>query len=306
MILLTGGTGTLGTPLLQRLVGAGLDVRCLVREPRRLGPARVQVQIAIGNLGDRHGFAKALRGVDTVVHLGATTRDQARGPIEEINGVSTARMIATARRAGVERFVFVSSIGASKYSTSRFIRTQANSRDAIAAAGFESLIFEASIIYANHDPWLGTLAKLSHLPFMPVPGDGKSKFQPIWADDAADAITAALLTSSNGGVGEGVGRTDRATHSHYVELVGPDVMTHDQMLRVAMRHYGRRRPLVHLSRGMAERLLRLQEWYLGPSAFATWDEAELMQFSSVATRGTADVEALGVQPLAMADVLPAR
>jgi NADH dehydrogenase len=246
-----------------------------------------------------------LRGVDTVIHLGASTRDQARGPIEELNGVATARMIATARRAGVERFVFVSSIGASPLSTSRFIRTQANARNAIAAAGFESLIFEASIIYADRDPWLGTLAKLSHLPVMPVPGDGKTLFQPIWADDAADAITAALLTA-DGGIGEGVGRTDLATHTHYLELVGPEVMTHDQMLRVAMRHYGRRRPLLHLSPRFSERLLRLQEWYLGPSAFATWDEAELMQLSSVGSRGTADVEALGVQPLAMADVLPAR
>lgn len=305
MILLTGGTGTLGKPLLQRLVGAGMDVRVMVREPRRLGPARVQVQIAIGNLADRHGFAKAVRGVDTVIHLGATTRDQARGPIEEINGVATARLIAAARKAGVKRFVFVSSIGASPVASSRFIRTQANARNAVAAAGFESLIFEASIIYADHDPWLGTLAKLSLLPVMPVPGDGKTKFQPIWADDAADAITAALLTSDDG-VGAGVGRTDMATHTHYVELAGPDVMTHDQMIRTAMRHYGRRRPLLHLSPSMSQRLLRLQEWYLGPSAFATWDEAQLMQFSSVARRGTADVEALGVQPLAMPDVLPAR
>jgi hypothetical protein len=45
---------------------------------------------------------------------------------------------------------------------------------------------------------------------------------------------------------------------------------------------------------------------LGPAAFATWDEALLMQFPAVASRGTADVEALGVQPLTMADVLPAR
>jgi uncharacterized protein YbjT (DUF2867 family) len=305
MILLTGGTGTLGKPLLQRLVGAGLDVRCMVREPRRLGPARVQVQIAVGNLADRHGFGKALRGVDTVIHLAASTRDQARGPIEELNGVATARLIAAARRAGVKRFVFVSSIGASKFASSRFIRTQALARDAIAAAGFESLIFEASIIYADRDPWLGTLSKLSYLPVMPVPGDGRTRFQPIWADDAADAITAALLTA-DGGAGKSAGRSDPQSQSHFFELVGPEVVTHDQMVRTAMRHYGRRRPLLHLAPPTAERLLRFQEWYLGPSAFATWDEAVLMLYSSVAARGTADVEALGVQPLAMAEVLPPR
>jgi NADH dehydrogenase len=252
------------------------------------------VQIAVGNLADRHGLGKALRGVDTVVHLGATTRDQARGPIEEINGVATARLIAAARRAGVQRFVYVSSIGASRYAPSRFIRTQALARDAIATAGFEPLIFEASIIYAPNDPWIGLLSKLSRLPAMPVPGDGKTRFQPIWAEDAADAIAAAML------------RTEAAPPAHFTELAGPEELTHDEMLRIAMRSFGRSRPLFHLEGPLAERLLRLQEWYLGPSALATWDEAELMDYPAVAKRGTADVEALGVQPLTMAEVMPAR
>lgn len=304
MILLTGATGTLGKPLLARLIAGGQDVRCFVRDPRRLGPARVQVQIAIGNLGDHRGVGRALRGVDTVVHLAATTRDQSRGSIEEVNGVATARLVNAARRAGVRRFVYVSSLGASRNAPSRFIRSQALARDAVAAAGFESLIFEASIIYAPDDRWVALLRRLSHLPAMPVPGDGKARFQPIWAEDAADAMMAALLTE-DGGVGGGVGRSDSSTHSHYVELVGPEVLTHDAILKTAMRGFGRRRPLLHVPPGLARRALRLQEWYLGPSALATWEEAELMQYPSIAIRDTADVEALGVQPLAMADALPA-
>ncbi|MFY9469005.1 MAG: NAD(P)H-binding protein, partial [Solirubrobacterales bacterium] len=283
MILLTGATGTLGRPLLNRLTGSGAEVRCLVREPRRLGSARVQVQIAIGNLGDRRGFARAVRGVDTVIHLGATTRDQTRGSIEEINGLATARLVNAAQRAGVARFVYVSSIGASRYAASRFIRTQALARDAVAAAGFESLIFEASVIYAPTDRWIGLLRRLSHLPVLPVPGDGLTAFQPIWAEDAADAVMAAVLTQ-DGGVGAGVGRSDSATRSHYVELAGPEVLTHDEMLRAALASFGRHRPLLHLPPKLAHNLLRLQEWYLGPSALATWDEATLMDYPSVATR----------------------
>jgi NADH dehydrogenase len=293
VILLTGATGTLGKPLLARLVGAGQDVRCLVREPRRLGPQRVLVQIAIGNLADRHGFDKALRGVDTVIHLAATTRDQARGPIEEVNGIGTARLLAAARRAGVQKFVYVSSIGASRSAPSRFIRTQALARDAVAASGIEPLIFDASIIYAPDDPWLSIVSKLSHFPLMPVPGDGKTLFQPIWADDAADAITSAILKGSN-------------SLDHRPELVGPEVLTHDQILKAAMNHFGRRKPLLHLSDDWTRRLLRLQEMYLGPAAVATWDEAQLMKFPAVGARGTADLNALGVEPMALADVLPAR
>lgn len=293
MILLTGATGTLGRPLLERLVGSGEKVRVLVREPRRLGPQRVQVQIAIGNLADRRGFDKAMRGVDTLIHLGATTRNQLRGSIQEINGLATNRLISAARRQGVRRIVYVSSIGASPYSQSRFIRTQALSRDAVMSSGLEPLVFDASIIYAPNDPWMRLLHKLAQLPVMPVAGDGQSKYQPIWAEDAADAVTAAILG-------------DRATHDRPIQLAGPQTLTHDQILRIAMAHFGEVRPLLHVSAKWSRRLLYAQEAYLGPSALATWGEAQLMQLSSTTDRGTADLKRLGVEPLPMSEVLPPR
>jgi NADH dehydrogenase len=304
VILLTGATGTLGKPLLARLIGTGQPVRCLVRQPRRLGPHRVQVSIAAGNLADYHGFDNAMRGVDTVVHLASSIRDQMRGSIEELNGIATSRLVGAAERAGVKRFVFVTPIDASPYQSSRFMRSKALATEAVAAGAFESLIFESSIIYAPDDPWLSLVSKLSFLPLMPVPGDGRARFQPIWADDAADAILSALLRED--GSADTSGRSDAGSHAHFIELAGPDVLTHDEMLRLAMRSHHRERPLLHLPRKTARRLLKLEEWYLGPSAFATWDEAQLMQFPAIPARGTSDVEALGVQPLAMPDVLGAR
>ncbi|MGB1582770.1 MAG: NAD(P)H-binding protein [Solirubrobacterales bacterium] len=290
MILLTGATGTLGKPLLTRLTGAGEKVRVLVREPRRLGPQRVKVQIAIGNLADRHGFDKAMRGVDTLIHLGATTRDQARGSIQEVNGLATNRLLSAAKRAGVKRVVYVSSIGASPFSKSRFVRMQALSRDAILGSGLEPLVFDASIIYAPDDPWISLLRKLSRLPVLPVPGDGTSQFQPIWAEDAADALTSAILN-------------DVTTPDRGLALVGPEVLTHDQILETALRNFGADKRLLHISPKWSRRLLYAQEAYLGPSALATWGEAQLMQLSSVTTRGAADMRELGVDPIRLADVL---
>src|SRR6201993_1874697 len=108
MLLLTGATGLVGTAVLRRLIAAGSPVRCLVRDPRKLGERRVRVQIALGDLADPPSFRNALRGVDTVVHLAGTIRDQPRGSIEELNGVATWRMVEAAERAGVRRFVFFS------------------------------------------------------------------------------------------------------------------------------------------------------------------------------------------------------
>ena len=115
MLLLTGATGSIGSRLLPLLLERGEDVRCLVREPRRLGERRVDVQIALGDLGemsDPYLVRQALRGVDTVVHLAATIRDQPPHRIEELNGLATVRLLRAAERSGVERFVFFSALNA--------------------------------------------------------------------------------------------------------------------------------------------------------------------------------------------------
>src|SRR2546429_7431857 len=103
MLLLTGATGLVGSALLPRLVAEGVPVRCLVRDPRRLGAERVRVQIALGDLGDFMSFRHALRGVDTVVHLASVVRDQPNGSIEELAGIATWRLGEAGGRAGVPR-----------------------------------------------------------------------------------------------------------------------------------------------------------------------------------------------------------
>ncbi len=290
---MTGATGTVGRPLLSRLLGTGQDVRCLVREPRRLGPDRVNVQIALGDLAEPKGFARAMRGVETVVHLATATRDQKRGTIEELGGLATLRLVAAARRAGVRRIVHISSFGASTASPSRFIRTQALASETVRESELELLQFEAGIIYAPGDPWLALVAELANLPLMPVIGNGRAAFQPIWAEDAADAITAALL--------KGI-----ATPGAPIALAGPEQLTQNEILRLVMRHHGKQKPLVHLPAGLARRVLTRHERRVGPAALVSWDQVAMLQRSALSPRGTGDLEALGVSPLAMADVMPTR
>src|ERR671918_2684656 len=116
VLLLTGATGLVGSAVLRGLTARGERVRCLVRDPRRLGAERVRVQIALGDLSDPSSFRNALRGVETVVHLAAAIRDQPRASIEELNGVATLRLVRAAERARTERFVFFSALGASLHS----------------------------------------------------------------------------------------------------------------------------------------------------------------------------------------------
>jgi NADH dehydrogenase len=310
MLLLTGATGLLGSALLRRLVAEGEQVRCLVRDPRRLGAQRVRVQIALGDLTDPPSFRNALRGVRTVVHLAASIRDQPQGSIEELNGIATWRMVQAAEKAGVERFVFFSVLGASIHHRARFFRAKALAEQAVEEAGLESIVFAPSIVYAPGDPWLTLLERLALLPVMPVSGRGRALYQPIWAEDVADCVIAALREPDDERRTEPRRESDRRAadrragdHPGRYELAGPETLSHNDIVRVVLGSLNRKRLLVNVPTPIVSRSLRLLQRVAGENAFATWDEAELMEVPMVSARGAADVEGLGVEPARMAAVL---
>jgi NADH dehydrogenase len=133
------------------------------------------------------------------------------------------------------------------------------------------------------------LERFSYLPAIPVSGSGRALFQPIWAEDVADCVRAAL--DANGERPQGV------------ELAGPQTLSYDDIVRTVLRAAGRRRRLLHLPLPLVRASLRLLRVLGGPHVFATWEEAELMEEPMTTRQGTSDAQALGVQPLAMARVL---
>jgi NADH dehydrogenase len=290
MLLLTGATGSIGSRLLPLLLERGEDVRCLVREPRRLGAHRVDVQIALGDLGemsDPYLVRQALRGVDTVIHLAATIRDQPPKRIEELNGLATVRLLRAAERGGVERFHFFSALDAASAQRTRFFRAKWLAEQAIASSPLHTTIFAPSIVYDHSDPWVTLLRRFSFLPVLPVSGDGQARFQPIWAADTARCVIAAL----------GHEARDR------YELAGPETLSYDDMSDLVSRVAGRPRPLVHMPLPLIRAGLIGLRSVFGEAVFATWEEAELMEVSMTTERGTADAEELGVTPRRMGDVL---
>jgi uncharacterized protein YbjT (DUF2867 family) len=296
MLLLTGATGSIGSRLLPLLLERGEEVRCLVREPRRLGARRVDVQIALGDLGemsDPYLVRQALRGVDRVIHLAASIRDQPPKRIEELNGLATVRLLRAAERSGVESFDFFSALDAQAAQRTRFFRAKWLAEQAVLSSSLRATVFAPSIVYDHSDPWITLLRRFSVLPVLPVSGTGRASFQPLWAEDAARCVVGALERE---GGGEGAGQ-------RRYELAGPETLTYDQMSDLVSRIAGRPRPLVHLPLPFVRAGLITLRNLFGEAVFATWEEAELMEVSMVSENGPADAQALGVEPRRMSDVL---
>jgi len=289
MILLTGATGLIGSALLRRLLGAGQEVRCLVRDPRRLGPDRVRVNITLGDLASPTSIRQAMRGITTVVHVGATIRDQPAGSIEEVNGMATIRLLREAEKGRAERFVFFTAVGANPTSPARFMRAKALAERAVLNGDVEPAVLAPSIVYSPADRYMTLLRGMTRLPWVPIAGSGRSRYQPMWVEDAADCAAAVVLNGTRNG--------------SRVELAGPDVLAYDDIVKLALEAWGRERPLLHVPAAAVRSGLRALGKVSGESAFATWEEAELMGISMVTDGGPRDARRLGVEPKRMREVL---
>ena len=291
MILVTGATGTVGRALLPKLLEGGEEVKVLVRDPRKLGRLRVEVRLTLGDLAeltDPRVLRQALRGVETVIHLAAAIRDQPPATVEEINGLATARLLRAAERTRVERFVFFSALNATEFQRTRFFRSKALAEEAVESSPIDSIVFAPSIVYDRDDPWVTIQRRFSLLPAVPISGSGDARFQPIWAHDVARCTVAALADGSG---------------SARYELAGPETLTYDQIARLISRASGRDRPLVHVPLAFVRAGLNGLHRVFRDAAFATWEEAELMEVPMTTDRGVADAEALGVEPRRMGEVL---
>lgn len=286
MILLTGATGLVGSALLPKLLDEGHEVRCLVRDPRRLDNNRVRVQLSLADLGDPRGLRHAVRGADTVIHLAAAIRDQPPRRVEEITALGTHRLLRAAERAGVRRFIFFSALGATSFQRTRFFRAKALAERRVAASPLETTIFAPSIIYDPADDWIRLQRRMALLPLLPISGRGRSAYEPIWAQDAARAVVASLDSPP--------GR---------YELAGPERISYEGIARLVASSAGRERPAVHVPLPFVRSGLIWLRRLFGEAAFATWEEAELMEVPMLSERGAADVRGLGVEPSPMSRVL---
>jgi NADH dehydrogenase len=202
---------------------------------------------------------------------------------------------------------------------------------AVRESELNTTVFAPSIVYSPGDSYLTLLDRLSLLPLVPMSGRGRAVYQPIWAEDVADCVMAALglapTRAGDQGQPPGPDGTQQApngprpgpdgagtrgtplgavrqppAHERF-ELAGPQTLTHRQIIGLAVRSFGRSRAIVPVPTPIVSRLLRALEAVAKSRALATWDEAELMEVSMTSRLGTADAERLGVHPQRMAAVL---
>lgn len=218
---MTGGSGLVGAPLIRSLLRRGGAVAALDRSGalgERFDKEGSALNVVRGDLLRPESYSSALTGVDTVLHLAAATGNADKDTHFRVNTEGTKTLLRHARAAGVQRFLFVSSIAAKFRDKTRYFYAQSKelAEEAVSTSGIDYLIIRPTIIAGPGSGVLMTLQRLATLPLIPVPGTGRAKVQPIYVDDLVERIVA--LGSS-------------AFEGQTIELGGPEVITVDDLLR---------------------------------------------------------------------------
>jgi uncharacterized protein YbjT (DUF2867 family) len=275
-VLVTGGTGFVGTHLVNTLLRRGHAVTVLARDPRKTrNRYNRPVEAAQGDVLDRASIERAASGHDAVVHLVGIIVEKGEQTFDRMHREAVENVLAAAKTAGVRRFVHMSAMGSSEDAPSDYSRTKAAGEKAVRASGLDWTVFRPSIVFGYGDGFVGLLAPLvrNNPGFIPVIGDGQNRFQPVAVEDVARVFADAL--------------ENPATIGHTYEVGGPEVLTFDQILRQIAAAVGKpRKRLVHLPVWYGRLLARLFEWLARRGVFAdpplTRDQLKSMSRDNVA------------------------
>ncbi len=283
MILVTGGSGFIGPRLVARLGEGGRVVRALARGQRRADlPAGVET--ATGNVVSGEGLPEAMAGVERVVHLVAIIREGRGQTFDGVIRRGTERVVEAALAAGVQKLVYVSAIGARDDPTYPYLVAKWRAEQAVINSGLNYAILRPSIIFGVGDEFINALAGLARRPVVPIAGDGRSKFQPLWVEDLVSCIVASL----DGG----------AHDREIVEVGGPEQFTYEELVDEVMRELGVSRRKVHVPLALMKPLAAVMG--VLPRPPVTVEQLKMLALDNV-TEPDAVQKAFGFPPRRLAD-----
>ncbi len=293
-VLVLGGSGFVGRHVCEQLNRLGWQITVPTR--RAVNAASVQslpgLTVIEASVHQEADLARLMPGHDAVVNLVAVLHGNEKR-FEQVHVQLPGKIASAMKKAGVQRLVHVSALGADPQGPSMYQRSKARGETVLHNAGLQLTILRPSVIFGAEDKFLNLFADLQAVaPFMPLAGSG-TRFQPVWVADVARAVAVCLQKPDT------IGQT--------YELCGPDVLTLGELVKKAGQwagvNHGRGRPVVGLPMWVG--WLQAAAMELAPGEpLMSRDNLASMKVDNVATGQLPGLAALGIQAASAAGVAP--
>lgn len=231
-VFITGASGFVGGNVIQQL--ADTPVVALAHGSRPDLEARPNTQVVTGDVTDAESLRGAMDGCTLVIHLVAIIEESEGATFDGVIRQGTENVLAEARRAGIDRFIHMSALGAQDNPKYGYMQAKWHSEQAVRQSGMRYTIFRPSVIFGPGDGFINALAGVvKGFPVIPVVGDGTSRFQPVHVTEVARAFSRAV-------------DDPEATSDSIYELGGGRIYTYEEMIDVIAKALGKSKPKVHI------------------------------------------------------------
>ncbi len=241
---IAGGTGFIGSYLVNALSKREYAARCLVRTEEKAAVCRkAGFEAVIGDITNKESLKGKLKNCDIIVHLVGIIEEKGNMTFEKVHVEGTKNLVDEAKKSDVKHIFYQSALGASITSQAKYQKTKAEAEEIVKSSGIPYTIFRPSLVIGQGDGFTEKLKELVKLgPFVPIPGDGNAKFQPIYIDDWAKCFMKIFSDAS------------RITHhaSRIYEFGGPEHLTYNEIVLQIMEAMGINKNIIHIPLGIIE------------------------------------------------------
>jgi NADH dehydrogenase len=299
LITIYGGSGFLGRHVVRALAKTGARMRVAVRRPELAGHLQPlggvgQINAVQANVRFPDSLLAAADGADAVINLVGILCPSGKQTFSSVQNVGARHVAEAARQAGAQALIHVSAIGADADSPSAYARSKAEGEAGVREVFPGAVILRPSVVFGPEDDFFNRFAALARIaPVLPLIGGGHTKFEPVFVGDVAKAVMAGL--------------TGKAEAGAPYELGGPEVLTLKEVMERVLTYSMRTRLLVPVPFWLAK--LKGAFLQLLPKPLLTVDQVKLLASDTVvsedAKRAGRTLEGLGIDPVAIAAVVPA-
>ena len=289
-----GGSGFLGRQIVKHLGAVASDICVAVRHPERAafleGTGRdIRIEVVHADVWDESTVARALERSDWVINTVGHYVEKASATFDAVHGQGALNVARQARRAGVERLIHISGLGADPTSDSPYVRARGTG-EALVKKAFDAVtIFRPSVIFGPDDAFFNRLAAMARRsPVLPLFGMGRTRLQPVFVENVAQACVRALA--------------DPSTAGKVYELAGPRVYTYRALVRMVRARVDSTCLLLPVPFFAWDALAALLAWLPNPPL--TRDQVKLMKPDNVVGEGALTLDDLGISPDSVEEILP--
>jgi uncharacterized protein YbjT (DUF2867 family) len=247
LILVTGGTGFVGSRVVPALLETGHPVRMMSRgnvdwtDTTMAELKRAGVDVVVGDVRDPRKLLEAVDGAKVIINLIGITQQTPETTFEDVHVEAVKGLLDVGQKYGVERFIHVSCLGASEHSENTCFRSKWQGEEHVRKSETIWTILRPSLTFAEDSIFLNKLATIVKAsPVIPVVDSGLNRLAPISVDDVADCIVQSIY--------------NKHTAEQTYDLVGPNSYSIAEFLQLIAQAKGKSKPVVHVPSSMAKAL----------------------------------------------------